>query len=285
MGRYGAADKCRVSEINPRAYIWINVVLLLWIFSFVLDLNYFIVSCTCCFWYFGEDKEIGFLPILTSTGWAILYHVGSLALGSFVLLIIWPFRFFIQYIHAVLSENFRDRRSRETFGFKSMKCIIDILACFLKYSNKHAYTEIALKSSSYLTASKNGFIVVSSNIMKLGVLHGVNEYIFFLGQLLVLSVVLLSAYITFHAVNSQRGDHTDTNEVAFLLVCFAFSWGSSCLFNSTWHTVSSTLLHCYCIDDEAHKFDGQGAIYASDKLLYALRDLKPGHQKIIGATF
>lgn len=228
---------------------------------------------------------MGFRPMLTSVTWAVLYHAGSLALGSLILMIVWPIRFFFQYVHGVLTETYQDRKIKSKFSFKCIKCFIGFISVLVRFSNKHAYTEIALKSSSYFVAAHNGFKIVGSNVMKLGVLHGVNEYVFFLGQVLVTSIVMLSAYITFYAVNLSVGKENKVNEIAFLTVCLALSWSATSLFSSLWNTVSSTLLHCYCIDEEAHKFDGQGAKYASDKLLYALRDLKPGHRKIIGATF
>jgi len=79
--------------------LYINFFALFWNISFFLSLSHFIITCSACIWYFGEHKEVGMNPISLSTSWALTYHLGSLALGSLLLAIVWVVRFVAQYLH------------------------------------------------------------------------------------------------------------------------------------------------------------------------------------------
>ena len=96
--------KIRITD-DQRIYIWTNVIMMFWNLSFFLALSQFIVACSTCIWYFGEHRNVGVNPVSMSAVWALTFHIGSLALASFLLAIVWIIRFVSQYIHVRASLN------------------------------------------------------------------------------------------------------------------------------------------------------------------------------------
>lgn len=63
----------------------------LWNIAFINYSLIFIIASTCVIWYYNNRDSPNYFPrpILTSFWWAFRYHLGSIALGSFILAVIW----------------------------------------------------------------------------------------------------------------------------------------------------------------------------------------------------
>lgn len=53
-----------------------------------------------------------------------------------------------------------------------IRCFLRILEKFVRFFNKHAYTEIAMRSTNFCTSAINGIKVIALNFVRFGVLHG-----------------------------------------------------------------------------------------------------------------
>lgn len=234
-----------------------------------------VVSVAVTSWYFGEFKEIGSSPILRGFGWGLSYHLGSIAAGSLFLVIIRPFRLIFHYLHNRLQSLIRDNKTGKQL-LKSVRWLVSIFGTILRRVNKHAFTDISMRSSSYFDAAQNGFKVVNSSSLNLGIMHSISELVFLSSQLFLTSGIIIVAFITLSASSKSGMEVEIINVVGFITVCLLLSWISSNLFCSIWSIAASALVHCYCIDEEFHKFDGQGPKFASDKLQYAISHVKAG---------
>ncbi len=58
----------------------------LWLISFNLATNIFVIASMAATWYFSQSDGINFW---TGFCWAYTYHIGSLAFGSFIVALIW----------------------------------------------------------------------------------------------------------------------------------------------------------------------------------------------------
>ena len=94
----GEEQKRTLSPFNE--IIWDNTTLVyilfhcfacLWNMAFLLYLMIFVVACSCAIWYFNNKNSPNHfrMPIFIGFWWAFRYHLGSLALGSFILAVIW----------------------------------------------------------------------------------------------------------------------------------------------------------------------------------------------------
>ncbi len=74
-----------------QVYIGAHIFSLLWNIAYLNYLMVFVIGCACAIWYFNNKDSPNYFssPIRTSFWWAFRYHLGSIALGSFILAIVW----------------------------------------------------------------------------------------------------------------------------------------------------------------------------------------------------
>lgn len=93
---------------------------ILWTVFFIDHLGYFVLSGVASMWYFAPDRStIGFSSVKTALSWGILYHFGTIALGSFLVAFIWLLRVIIEAAE----------QSEKNKGPKKNLVAILVLAC------------------------------------------------------------------------------------------------------------------------------------------------------------
>lgn len=250
--------------------MWLDVMFLVWTLSLFQSIGYFVVASTACSWYFGEQRiSSGASIIARGFKWAFSCHFGSLALGSLLLPIFWIFRMFLQFLNKRLSIN-QDIKKSHKIVLQSLNCFVSILQSIVRRVNKHGYIQIALKGEPYFISAAQGFEVVQTNFGRLGVIQDIGEVVFFMGQLAVSLGITSISLMTFKFMNNAAQVNS-ASVLGFGLQVFVSSWMAASFFCALWEVASSSLLHCYRLDEEIHTKLGQSVRFASDKLLFALR--------------
>jgi Plasma-membrane choline transporter len=64
---------------------------LLWNIAFLTALSYFAITTASCLWYFSANKKeiANESPLMKGFTWGLLYHMGTLAIGSFLIALLW----------------------------------------------------------------------------------------------------------------------------------------------------------------------------------------------------
>lgn len=127
---------------------------------------YFVICGLAVEWYF--KRESGSRVDMTMTmRWGIFYHCGTIALGSFLLMLVWIIRGIVQYV----TEKVKEAQPGNCF----VNCMVGYVRCFcgcfekfVKFINRHAYTECILRSTGFCYSAKEGFKVVMSNTVRFG---------------------------------------------------------------------------------------------------------------------
>ena len=70
---------------------------LFWNIAFMLTLSNFIINGAVCFWYHNTSSDVK-SPIATTLWWALRYHLGTIAFGSFILAVVWILRVIAEYL-------------------------------------------------------------------------------------------------------------------------------------------------------------------------------------------
>ena len=113
----------------------------------------------------------------------------------------------------------RNKQDRvQEFTNNCVGCITCCLEVLVKFINKHAYVEIALRSEPFFPSAARGFQVVTANVLRFGVLHGVSEVVFFMAQLLISIIVTYMAYSVFTFINYHRNQRNNVSLLGFLIV-------------------------------------------------------------------
>lgn len=219
---------------------------LLWVLAFLLGVSHFVLAGSTAIWYFNRNDRDMPRPIAQSVAWLLRYHVGSVALGSLLLAILWLLRLIAKY----LEEGMRNDPNNNKLADFALKCVGCCLACldkFLQFFNKHVYIEMALKGTNYCTSASAGSKVVARNLLRFGVLHGLGEIIMNFVVIFIALVGTYCAYIGIRIFSPQTQDMHGT--AAVLLVVALVMLCISKLFAHIWEVSSDSILHCHCIDE------------------------------------
>lgn len=154
---------------------------------------------------------------------------------------------------------------------KCMLCCISCLESFIKFFNKHAYVEIALRSTNFCTSAANGMKVVATNFLRFGILHGLGEIVM---NFVVIFMTLIGVYLSYVIITLYSPQKSEFNGTAASLVVIGIiilTVGK--LFAHIWEVSSDSILHCHCIDET---LEGGNARHSTQKLENVLNEPETG---------
>ena len=170
----------------------------------------------CVFCDYRDKSKLG-LPILSSFGRLVRYHIGSVAFGSLIIALIQVVRIIMAYVERKLKK----RVGGGVFGFL-LKCCQCCLWCFekcMKFLNRNAYIEVAIYGYNFCKAAKKAFTLLTSNMLRVAAINSVGTFVLFLGKATVVaSTVLIGMQII------QTQEEVVTNQWAPIALSAIFSY-------------------------------------------------------------
>ena len=264
--------KLQVSD-QMKVYLYIHIFALLWNLAFFLAVSHFILACATAIWYFNRNDIEKPNPLVRSVWWLFRYHLGSVAFGSLVLAIVWAIRIIVVYLHQKLKDI-----NASQFAQFVMSCLICFTSClerFIKFFNKHAYIEIALRSKNFCTSAGNGMKIVMNNFLRFGILHGLGEIVM---TVIVFFITLVGVALGYALIIMFGPENPKLDGVAGCLIIIAvIMYAVASLFAHIWEVSSDSILHCHCIDEN---LEGGKARRSTQKLENVLANAeRPGQPK------
>ena len=167
--------------------------------------------------------QIGSSTVLRAIRTTFRYHLGSAAFGSLIIAI-------IKTIRAVIAKFQRDADKLAKRGGAVPAAVAKAILCALqccmwciekcaKFLNKHAYIQIAIFSYSFCTAARKAFFLILRNLLLIGAVTLVSEFV------LLLLLILIPVSTTFLAYCFLVNDSFDTKiaspiaTVLFIFIC------------------------------------------------------------------
>ena len=163
--------------------------------------------------------------------------------------------------------------------------MIDCAERFVKFFNKHAFTEVALKGTNFCSSGSNAMSVIVSNTLRFGVLHGLGSLVMIFAKLFIVSTVCLACYYlkkTYTELGTDDGKLADM--IGPMIFIFLISLIVANLFAHIWETSCDVILHCYCIDEAIQSSKGGSAKHASKNLTNALDEARTIQRRKTGNT-
>jgi len=210
----------------------------------------FVIGYAVVLWYYQPKDSNGkksrpFLPCLRGFGNGLVFHLGSIAFGSFLIAVTDALRL-IMTAFAKQSEASGNR-----VGACIAKCCLCCLTCFKKfveYINKNAYIDIAIRSSNFIPAAVHTFEFIASEAAGIAILNGACTVAQVAG---VLSVTSLGGYLAFLCVDEipRWADPYSDNYVQEPLIIVGVAaficFNISLLFMLVFDMASDTLLYTF----------------------------------------
>mmetsp|Transcript_56270 Transcript_56270/g.164456 ORF Transcript_56270/g.164456 Transcript_56270/m.164456 type:complete len:658 (-) Transcript_56270:499-2472(-) len=247
---------------------------LVWLMELTNAMSQFVISYSVILWYY-TPKPKGYgphIPLVRGFIVGVVFHLGSLALGAFLMLVCRPVRAVMGYISKQAKSP--DNQVFEKVARSMEQCI----SCYQKYVefiSKNAYIDVCISSTSFCTAAKNSFGFVVSEGGKVLTLTGAC-YIFTIAG--TLGIAFLTGLLTYLLVTtngtwtSSDSPHYVENPHFVAAVAAALAGYTAMCFMIVFDHTSDALLYTYVWN----KFHGHNTVqkYASDSLV-GLTEYKP----------
>lgn len=160
---------------------WFQLLFLLWAAEFVLACQQAVIAGAVASWYFCKDRTTLVWPVGRSAARLFIYHLGSVALGSLLTPVCRLPRLVVMALQ------------HWTSGRPSGRCC-RWLWCFSCVSH-NAYTVVAIRGTSFCTAGRTAYLVLSESSPITSVLSGSCDFLLFMAKCLVTSAVGLLAVV------------------------------------------------------------------------------------------
>ena len=262
-----------------------------WTTQFVVAMGQLVIAMSVVSWYFtrsDEKSKIGNSTVFKCLRQSFRYHMGSAAFGSLIIAIIKTIRAILNYLKkkalAAASKKRDDPLACNPIGIikklvsQTVLCFICCVDCCMwcvekcmKFINKNAYIQIAIFGYSFCTAARKAFFLILRNLLRIAAVGMVSEIVATIGKLFIPSVTLFIGYFALMKM--------DLYSFWFpLLLTFFISWVVTDVFLEIFAMCISTILQCFCADEELFKDDP----YAEGALRKAIATTKKNNKAARG---
>mmetsp|Transcript_28591 Transcript_28591/g.51833 ORF Transcript_28591/g.51833 Transcript_28591/m.51833 type:complete len:827 (-) Transcript_28591:30-2510(-) len=215
---------------------------LLWHNAFLIALGQCIIAGAVGTWFFANNADKGSEPVLCrSTRNALCYNFGSLAFGSLIIAIVQ----FLKWVMRYLAEQAKAQKNR--VAVVVFRALASCLWCFekcIKFLNKNAYIQVALKGTPFCTSAKEAFFLILRNIVRFGALAMLGRVVDFLGISFITTATAIVGYFVLQAL------YPDANPIVPLACYILMGYLVARLFLNVYALACDTSLQCFIIAEE-----------------------------------
>ncbi|XP_068084126.1 choline transporter-like protein 1 [Anabrus simplex] len=218
---------------------WYNIFALLWFVNFFIGCQHMVIAGAVSAWFFTRDKSSLGFPIVRAYGNVVRYHLGSIALGSFLIALVQMVRLVLKFIESLVKG--KDNGVSRCF-FRVCQCCLYCYEKFLQYLTRNAYIEIAMFGYNFCKAGREAFQLIAANILRLGAINCLGDLVLILGKAVVVAATVLIGVAMF-----QKEENLHYEWILLVLVgviAFLISHG----FLTVFEMAIDTIFLCFCED-------------------------------------
>ncbi|CAG9467592.1 unnamed protein product [Pedinophyceae sp. YPF-701] len=243
-----------------------------WTVEFVLGVGSMVLAMVFVMFYFtrGDRSKLPRLPLWSSFKTVCRYHLGSIALGSFIIAVVQMIRFLVDQLDRQLKK--KGAQTQVTgFIFKCVKCCLWIIEKILKFINKNAYIVIAITGRGFCWSAIHAASLILKNILRFAAVNVIGGFLMWLGKLAVMGMCALVAFglsdLDYYSDPDKHPDTVLTSPVLPILISAIVAFVVAQIFFQIYDMGVDTVLMAFCEDCEKH--DGNPK-YAPPLLLEAI---------------
>lgn len=219
---------------------WYHLIALIWTSEFILGCQQMAIAGAVATWYFSQDRSQVSRPICKSVSNLFMYHMGSVALGAFLITLFKIPRLILTYIISYL-RKYQEYKCI-SWCLKCCTCCLWCMEKCIRYLNHNAYTIVAIQGANFCTAAKEAFDILVSNALQVATINSVGDFILFLGKC---GVTALTAFFSVILMKNDPDLHFYAIPVILISVIAYFI--AHCVL-SVYEMVIDTLFLCCCED-------------------------------------
>lgn len=230
---------------EEKAYLGFLFIMSLWLLEIGNALSNYVVAYVTQTWFFKTGQNCAIAKAYFS---GLVYHLGSLAFGSFLIAMCRGARIIL----SIASEAMKD--TGNVVGQAVACCCNCFVTCFQKFLekiNKFAYMDIAINSNNFCTAAGHSLSVLT---------HDATSVFFLCGATVIFEVVgvgFISAsgaaftYLTCTNMQQYSNPSAETyveDPVSVAVISAALCFFVALPFMMVFSTVADTVLFCFAVE-------------------------------------
>jgi len=219
-----------------------------WTTQFIAGFGLMVTAGAIASFYWSRDK-LPSGPIRASIYRTTRYHLGSIALGSFIVAV-------VQFVRAIL--EYIDRKTKKMqegnpimkFAMCCVKYCMWYLEKVLKFINRNAYILVAVKGYSYCTGALQAVALIIKNALRLAAVNTIGDFLTWLGKLVVAGVCGILAFLL-----CDTAQYTDPDSATYLtspllpvVVVVFIAYVEADVFLGVYEMAIDTILMSFCED-------------------------------------
>ena len=258
----GSGDQTKVLNWSEGTWwmvfaMWFFIV---WIMAFIMANNEFVVVSAAVTWYYSrkdipdDDGIPGDSQVMRGLWWSVRYHMGSLALGSFILACLWVIHWLFEYLGSKLHDATAGNACTKCM-LCCCSCILDCFDRFLRFLNQNAYIYMAISSESFCMSAINAFLLILKNSVKFAL---VNDFAWIFMFVAKMFVSITTTWLGFVLIGCMipAGAELKSPFIPILMIFF-MSYVIATIFISIFDAGANALLQCYLFDLDIWRQKGE----------------------------
>lgn len=214
--------------------------------EFILAVFQYTLITGVCTWYFTSSQDTrGRFSLRQGFWWAFRYNQGSLALGSFLLAIIWTLRVTLEFLNNQIAK-LKGKSGIAQTVVSCTRCCLDCFHRFIKFLNKNAYVMVVLNGEPFCTSAMQACILALKNSGNFFIAHGIGKVIHSLGKVFISVANTGIGYLVITYVPSFQEDIDQP--VPFLVLIFIMSYKLASSFMNVYQDCGLAILQCLYAD-------------------------------------
>jgi len=234
--------------------LWVGVVVHtfvgLWALAFFDGLAAVTIAITVSEWYFEIAPTAGCCHCVIALFKALLYHSGSISLGSLVLAVIQVVRFGLAFIDSTfrcLSQHVMCLRCL----VRVLDCLLACGTCIVRFINYESYMMIGILGRNFCSSACSASSLIARHPARFASVKGVMWTVRTIGHLAIVGITLLFTALVINRKILPQLTHDDIRSPwPCLIVTVFFGIVISCTVSSVYTAAGSTLFYCYACDED-----------------------------------
>ncbi|KAJ3275818.1 hypothetical protein HK104_003832 [Borealophlyctis nickersoniae] len=238
-----------------------------WTWAFLIGIAQVTIAGAFATYYWTMDKRhVPSFPVVRSLGRTVRYHLGSIAIGSLLIAIVMVVRVLVWWAQRQAAATGGNKNKFAKYVFGCIQCLLAALTKLIKFINKNAYIEIAVRGRGFFSSASAAFGLILRNGLRLLAVNLVGNFILFLSTCFI---TIATALIGYFALMKQQ-DAGKMNDVTFPFVVAAAvgleAFVVAQVFLGVYEMGIDTIFLCFLEDDERNDGSPDKPYYMSDGL-------------------
>ncbi|MEW5314521.1 MAG: hypothetical protein WDW38_006013 [Sanguina aurantia] len=205
------------------------------------------------YWGRGDSSQMPIFPVLSAIKNTSVYHLGSIAFGSFIIAVIMFLRCVLEYLNARTKQLQASNKFAEWL-MCCARCCMWVLQKVVQFINRNAYIIVGVKGTNYCVSAAEAVKLIVTNALRMAVVNIVGGVLIFLGKISVAAACGLIAFAmseTKYYTDSVNYPNTYLSS-AILPIALSIIIGFfvSDLFFAVYEMAIDTILLSFCEDCE-----------------------------------